>query len=189
MQSTVIEITNWARPHVGRKIHRVRGRLRIETQLRRQGLITGRGRSMQRLKPFVVTTDGKTFLLQDEWRRCLQDGEVLAVVSAPPAGGGGGSRIFAMLAIVALSIWTGGMAAAALGPSLGTALGTTAAIGSQIVAGAVGMAVNIAGNMLLNAVLPATKSPAGQNRDSSSPNYSITAQGNTAPPMEAVPVL
>ena len=71
MSATVVEITNWARPQIGRKIHRVRSRTRIDTQLRKQGLIVGRGRKMRRVKPFVVTTDGKNYLLQSEWKRTL----------------------------------------------------------------------------------------------------------------------
>ncbi|URL59629.1 DUF1983 domain-containing protein [Luteibacter flocculans] len=183
MQSTVVEITDWARPQIGRELHQVRGRLRIDTQLRRQGLIVGRGRHMRRVKPFVVTTNGKDYLLQADWKRCLKDGEVLLVIAAPPAGGGGGSRILAILAIVALSIFTAGAATAALAAA-GASAGVAAAGGA--IAGAL---VTTLGNMLVNAIMPPPKPPSGQNRGSTSPNYSIGAQGNTARLMESMPVL
>ena len=188
MNSTVVEVTNWARPHVGRKIHQVHGRSRIDTQLRRQGLIVGRGRRMRRTKPFVVTTNGKDFLLASDWRRQLRDGEVLVVIACPPAGGGGGSRILAVLAIVALSIVTAG-AAAMLATGLGSVAAATATTLGSIVYGVTAAAVSIVGNMLLNAIMPPPKPPSGQNRGSTSPNYSIGAQGNSARLLEAIPVL
>lgn len=188
MSATVVEITNWARPQIGRKIHRVRSRTRIDTQLRKQGLIVGRGRKMRRVKPFVVTTDGKNYLLQSEWKRTLKDGELLAVIACPPAGGGNGSRIIAILAIIALSIVTAG-AAAVLATGAATAAAATATTLGAVVYGVTAAAVTIAGNMLLNAVMPPPKPPSGQNRSTSSPNYSIQAQGNSARLMEALPVL
>jgi predicted phage tail protein len=188
MQSTIVEITNWARPHVGRRIHRVKGRSRIDTQLRKQGLIVGRGRRMRRVKPFVVTTDGKNFLLASDWKRCLKDGEVLIVIAQPPAGGGGGSRILAVLAIVALSIVTAG-AAAVLATGLSTVAAATATTLGAVVYGVTAAAVTMIGNALLNAIMPPPKPPAGQNRGDTSPNYSIGAQGNTARLMESMPVL
>lgn len=183
MQSTIVEITNWARPQVGRRIHRVKGRSRIDTQLRKQGLIVGRGRRMQRTKPFVVTTNGKDFLLAADWKRCLMDGEVLIVIAQPPAGGGGGSQILGILAIIALSVFTAGIAAGLLATAGGLfAAGSTSAL---LLAGA----VSVVGTRLINAMMPQPKPPAGQNRGDSSPNYSIGAQGNTARLMESMPVL
>ena len=91
MTAVIVQITDWARPHVGRRLHRVKSRTRIDTQLRKMGLISGRGRSMQRHKPFVVTPNGEDYILQADWHRPLCDGEVLLVISAPPAGGNGGS--------------------------------------------------------------------------------------------------
>ncbi|MET0934959.1 MAG: host specificity factor TipJ family phage tail protein [Luteibacter sp.] len=182
MQSTVVEITDWARPHVGRKVHHVDGRRRIETPLRRQGLIVGRGRAMRRVKPFVVTTNGKDFLLAKDWKRCLADGEVLIVIAAPPAGGGG-SKILAIIAIIALSVFTAGIAAGLLATAGG--LFAAGSVSAALLAGA----VSIAGTTLINALTPQPKPPAGQNRGATSPNYSIGAQGNTARLMESMPVL
>ncbi len=183
MQSTVVEITDWARPHIGRKVHRVDGRRRIDTQLRKQGLIVGRGRSMRRVRPFVVTTNGKDFLMAKDWKRCLADGEVLIVLAAPPAGGGGGSKILAIIAIIALSVFTAGIAAGLLATAGG--LFAAGSVSAALLAGA----VSIAGTALINALTPQPKPPAGQNRGATSPNYSIGAQGNTARLMEAMPVL
>jgi predicted phage tail protein len=189
MQSTVVEITDWARPHVGRRLHNVKGRTRIDTQLRKQGLIVGRGRQMRRVKPFVVTTNGKDYLLAADWKRCLKDGEVLLVIAAPPTGGGGGSRILAVLAIVALSIVTAGAAAAAYGAAVAASTGLSVATAGALVSGVVGTVVSIAGNMLMNAIMPPPKAPSGQDRGTTSPNYAIGAQGNSARLMEAIPVL
>lgn len=183
MQSTVVEVTDWARPHVGRKVHTVDGRRRIETQLRRQGLIVGRGRNMRRVKPFVVTTNGSDFLLAKDWKRCLADGEVLLVIAAPPAGGGGGSKILAIIAIIALSVFTAGIATGLLATTGG--LFAAGSVSAAVLAGA----VSIAGTALINALTPQPKPPAGQNRGTTSPNYAIGAQGNTARLMESMPVL
>lgn len=171
MKASLVHVRDPFRPQVNRVEHRVSRRSRIDTLLRRHGLVSGRGRKLRRLAHFVVTTDGKNYLLQDQWSRALHDGEVLTVINVP--AGGGALRTLALIAVAVASIYTGGLVAAAYGATWGA------------VAGA---AVTIAGSMLVNAVLPLPK-PATGSSNATSTAYGIGATGNTAKLLQSIPVL
>jgi len=163
----------------------LRRRNRITTLLRRRGLATVSAAGRIRLSaPFFVLLNGQP-LLQREWRRCIEDGDTLAIVAVPKGGGGSNPlQIIAMIAVVVISIYAPYMAPAAWG-AVGATGGLTAT-GALISAG-----VMMAGSLLVNAILPPPKPNLGlgQQGSQASPTYGINAQGNSARLLGAIPVL
>jgi hypothetical protein len=136
-------------------------------------------------RPYIAMLDGEAVLRHD-WAMIVPEGSVLVFVDveAIPQGGGGGSnplQMVLMLAVIAISVYTGGLAAAAYG-GYGTAAGSMAG-------GLVSGAVMMAGSMLVNAVVrPPTQSESSQvAQKSASPTYNLQAQGNTARLEGAIP--
>ncbi|MDF3837159.1 phage tail protein [Cupriavidus basilensis] len=188
MQATLIQITDPMRPRLGRRIATLRRRTRVATLLRRRGLVTSAGARRYRLAaPFIVVLNGEP-LVQREWRRCVEDGDMLVIM--PLVKGGGGSnplQILAMIAVVIVSIYA--PYAAGLTQTIATATGTITTVtagGALLSAG-----VMIAGSMLVNAILPAARPDLGLGQQGSqpSPTYGINAQGNSARLLSAIPVL
>jgi hypothetical protein len=89
--------------------------------------------------------------------------------------------------VAVASVYTGGAAAAAYGAATGVAAGTVTA-GMMAVQAGVSMAVMAAGSMLVNAIVPAKTASVAQGT-TNSPTYSLSASGNTARLLEAIPVL
>ncbi|QRF90301.1 hypothetical protein CLH39_08700 [Alcaligenes faecalis] len=176
------------RPHLDRVEVVARAGTRLDTVLRREHLIAGRGRSLVRNHAFVVQVNGD-WLTQDRWSRRLKADDVV-LVAMLPAGGGGGSnplQIVAMVALAAAVIYTGGAAAAAYGAATGVAAGTTT-LGMSVVGALASAAVAVAGGLLMSAIFPPAKPPSTMAREQASPTYTIGAQGNTARLMESIPV-
>ncbi|MFA1603150.1 host specificity factor TipJ family phage tail protein [Alcaligenes faecalis] len=176
------------RPHLDRVEVVARAGTRLDTVLRRELLIAGRGRSLVRNHAFVVQVNGD-WLTQDRWSRRLKADDVV-LVALLPAGGGGGSnplQIVAMVALAAAVIYTGGAAAAAYGAATGVAAGTTT-LGMSVVGALASAAVAVAGGLLMSAIFPPAKPPSTMAREQASPTYTIGAQGNTARLMESIPV-
>ncbi|MBW4789114.1 DUF1983 domain-containing protein [Alcaligenes faecalis subsp. faecalis] len=160
----------------------------MDTVLRREGLVIGRGRRLIRPHAFIVQVNGK-WLVQDQWAYRLGADDVV-LVALLPAGGGGGSnplQIVAMVALAAAVIYTGGAAAAAYGAATGVAAGTTT-LGMSVVGALASAAVAVAGGLLMSAIFPPAKPPSTMAREQASPTYTIGAQGNTARLMESIPV-
>lgn len=184
MRATLIQITDPFRPQLGRQVAELRRRSRIMTLLRRRGLATVSAAGVVRLvAPFFVLLNGRP-LLQRDWRRCVEDGDMLAIVAVPKGGGGSNPlQIIAMIAVVVISIYAPYLAPEAWG--MVGANGLTAP-GALMSAG-----VMMAGSLLVNALLPAPKANLGlgQQGDQASPTYGINAQGNSARLLGAIPVL
>lgn len=175
MKASLVHVRDPLRPQINRDVHRIARRSRIDTLLRRQGLIVGRGRSMRRLANFVVTVDGgKNYLLADQWARQVEDGQVVSVINVP--AGGSALRALAMIAVAFVAPY----AAAAM---LGTTMGALGLVGSLLSTG-----LMLGGSMLVNAMLPLPKPPTGST-SSQSANYGISARGNTAKLLQSIPVL
>lgn len=177
MKATLVHVREPFRPHVGRQVHRLSRRTRIDTLLRKHGLIAGRGRNMRRLSHFVVAVGPNEYLLEKQWKRCVSDGEVLAFVAIP--AGGGSVRMIAMAVVAAAAIWfSAGYAA----PYVGTWAGA-----GTVGAAFGGVAISVAGSLLINAVLPLPKAALGSS-DNTSTNYGIAPSANTARLGEPIPV-
>ncbi|CAK7070405.1 MAG: Chromosome partition protein Smc [Kerstersia gyiorum] len=168
------------RPQLDREVAPIRTGTRLDTVLRQQGLVSGRGRKMTRTHVFVVNVNGE-WLTQDKWaRRVERDDVVLAAIL--PAGGGG-SNPLQIVAMVALAAATAGIGSVAMGAAAGLGTFGAAAVGGLAAAG-----VAIAGGMLLSALFPPAKTPSTMAREQASPTYTIGAQGNMARLMESIPV-
>lgn len=178
MQATLVHVRDPFRHHVNRDVHRVNRRTRIDTLLRRHGLIAGRGRSMRRLSSFVVAKGPNDYLLEAQWSRPMRDGEVLTIVALPK--GGSSLRMIALVVVAVVATWVSG---GALAPYFGSAFAA-----GGVGAIAAGVAVSIAGSMLVNAVLPLPKPPTGSG-DTKSGAYGIGAKGNSARLLASIPVM
>lgn len=174
------------RPQLDQQVISVRAGTRLDTMLRAQALVSGRGRMMVRNEVFIVQVNGD-YLLADQWARRIRNEDVVVVCLLPGDGGGSNPlRIVLTVALAVAAAYTGGAAAAAYAGATGAAATSAAALAVGALASAV---VMIGGGMLLNALLPPPKPNAMQAREKASPTYTIGAQGNTARLMEAIPVL
>ncbi len=175
--ATLVVCRNPFRPHLGREVTVLRRRVRLDTVLRHQGMISGRGRTMRRLHTFMPLVNGSPVLERD-WGRPVRDGDVV-VLAALPQGGGGGSNPLQMilqLAVVAAALIIPGMQPWAF--VLGTwQFGLTSA------------AIMLAGTFLVNALVPPTRAPSSLGAQQASPTYTIGAQGNAARLQNPIPVL
>jgi len=175
------------RPQLDRVEVAARTGVRLDTVLRREGLIAGRGRHLVRRHTFVVQINGQ-WLLQTQWVRRLRADDVVLVVLLPAGGGGGGSNPLQVVAMVVLAVVTAGAGAWAAGAYAAAAGVAATSTGALMVGAAVSAAVAIGGGMLLSALFPPAKPPRTMAREQASPTYTIGAQGNTARLMESIPV-
>ncbi|MDF4024141.1 host specificity factor TipJ family phage tail protein [Luteibacter sp. PPL201] len=173
MHATFVHVRDPFRHHVNRYARPVTRRTRIDTLLRQQGLIIGRGRRMRRTSPFVVASGANNFLLEKEWKRCVAAGELITVVALPK--GGSALRTIALVVVAVVAAWVTGGAGGAL-------------VAGSFSATAAGAAVAIAGSMLVNAVLPLPKPPTGST-DTKSGAYGIGAKNNSARLLQSIPVM
>lgn len=173
MQAIFIHHKDPFRPNLNREVEEFKPGLRIKHFLKSKGFV----RNGKRTSAFIVMVNGKA-VMRRQWYRRIQPGEVVSVCALPRGGGGGSNplQIVAMIAIAIAAAYTGGAAAAAYGPAYGAA---------------VGAAVSIAGAMLVNLMFPPdTMKTAGEtSREAASPTYSLSAQGNSARLLEAIPVM
>jgi len=134
--------------------------------------------------PFICLLNGIPLLrANNNWQRCLNDGDLLTFVTLPEGGGGGSNplRIVLMIGVAVFAPQLG----AALSTSLGVSAGSFGAL-------AINAAVGIIGAVLVNALIPPPKlssSASGQNSAAASPTYNLSAQGNSARIGQAIPVL
>lgn len=146
--------------------------------------------------PVVCNLNGQ-WLPRAAWRRRLADGDLVQFIALPQGGGEGGSDMNSILRVVLIAVvsyFT--MGAGAVG-SGGWAAGSSAmlnAAGTGL-SGAgmmVGGAMFLAGAALVNTLIPLPK-PAGLDASiggrTSSPTYSMTAQGNQARLGQPIPVM
>ena len=164
------------RPQLEREIKLVRAGMRIDTMLRAESMIAGRRSAMRRVRRFVVQVNGK-YVLQADWHRRIRKQDLI-VVMLLPAGGQGSNpmQMVLMVALVVASAYTGG----AVGTAYGSSWGAVAQAGMMIV-----------GSMLINAMLPPPSAADSSlmDREQASPAYALSAQGNSARLLEAIPVL
>lgn len=112
------------------------------------------------------------------------EGQLVNVQAVVSGGGGQGSnplQIVLMVAIVALTIYTGGATAGLLGTSIG---GTGLTVG--MVAAAV---ISVAGSLLMGALFRPDGLSASAAYEQPSPTYSLTGGSNRARPYESMPVV
>ncbi len=173
------------RPNYRPEAVAVRSGTRLDTVLRRQGFVVGRGRALRRPVPFVVQVNGD-WLVADRWARRLRDSDVVVVQVLP--GFGGGSNPMQMVAMVALAVATAGVGALAAGAYAGAMGVAVTSAGAMAIGAGAAAAFAIVGGMAINSIFPPAKPPAAMQREQASPTYTIGAQGNMARPFESIPV-
>jgi len=157
------------RPMLSRKLVPIDLGRTISDHLFDAGYITTSIEGIKRQGFFYVTVNGKA-VLQKDWNTIVGENDFMAVWTLPQ-GGGGGSNIGVILitvVMVAAAVFTGGA-------TLGVALMWGAAAGAAM--------------GLISTLIPQPEVPSSQtDREGASPTYSISAQGNSARLMEAIPV-
>lgn len=168
--TTLIRVTDPYRPIASREIQPLVANRTISDHLYELGYITSDEDGIKRVGFFYVVVNGNA-VLQKDWNTVVYDDDTMAIWTLPQGGGGGGSSIGAILitvVMVAAAVFTGGA-------TLGVALMWGAAAGA---------AVGLLSMMVPQPEVP----PSSIGREAASPTYSISAQGNSARLMEAVPV-
>ncbi|CCN24112.1 phage-related conserved hypothetical protein [Bordetella bronchiseptica 1289] len=172
------------RPHLRQETIVAPQGVRLDTVLRREGFIVGRGKSLVRTRTFVVQLNG-SWKVQSAWHVRLRKHDVVAVVVLPAGGGGSNPlQVVAMAALAAATAGVGAWAASAYAGAAGVAATSAAAL--TVGAGAA-TAVGLVGGMVVNSLFPPARLPGSLQREKASPTYTLSAQGNMARPMEAIP--
>lgn len=122
---------------------------------------------INRIGTYVVLHNGE-YLLAKDWSLVLNDGDFLQV-GYLPKGGGGGSNIGNIIGAIVIAV--------AAYFTMGLSLLASAAVG----VGA--MAIM----SLMTGAVPAPSTSLNSSRESTSPTYSLNAQGNSARLLEAMP--
>lgn len=167
MKQTVLVIKrDKFRPALGQDIKQIRPRTKILTLLERENLIVKHRRGIVRKGTYVVTVNGQP-VLQKDWNRLVAAGDLVGVAFIPAGGGGSNiGNIIGAILVAALAYFTFGLSLAA-----------------SVAWGAAAYAVLT----LVNP--PSINAPTEKGRDAASPNYTLSAQNNSARLMEAIPVL
>jgi predicted phage tail protein len=171
MHAHFVHLKDPFRPTVRRDFGTLVPGHRISHILQRKKLIV----NGKRVAPYVVLLNGKP-VLQKRWNQRIRDKDVLTVSHLPRGGGKSNPlQIVAMVALIVVSVYTGGAATAAYGALFG-------AVASS--------AVMLGGSLLLNMLFkpPSTNVSSGS-QGAVSPTYSLTSQGNMARLLQAIPVL
>lgn len=173
MHATLIKLDNPFRPQIDRQASALVPGRRIRTILKQHEYI----RDGKRQGAFVVVLNGQP-ILEKQWGRVVRDADILTVSRLPRGGGGSNPlQIVLMVALVAASIFIPGM------QGIGLTMGTW-----QFAAASA--AIMLGGTMMLNMMFPPPKpGMRSLTSEQTSPNYSLSAQGNMARLMEAIPVL
>ncbi len=129
---------------------------------------------------YAISRNGLT-VDQDELHQDYPMAGDVVVICPILHGGSGGKNIMRLVAVVALTAFTYGGGAAALGSSMGL---TTGSVGMGVFTAAVA----IGGTMLINAVLPPTVDDLGVSSDSKAPDYTYGIDGAKNTSQDNIPV-
>ena len=132
--------------------------------------------------PCVILADGDAILRAD-WGALVTDYSTVVAVALPEGDGSNPLQVVMMLAVIALSVYTGGVAAAAFGGY--------ATAGGAMAGAAASAAVMMVGSMVVNTLIPPPSLDSSQQASAMaapSPTYSLGAQGNSARLGAAIPV-
>jgi len=132
------------------------------------GLAVSTETGIQRIGTYVVLHNGVPILFKD-WGLVLQDNDVVQIAYLPKGGGGGGSNIKSIIGAVLIAV--------AAYFTFGLSLVATAAVGIGAFA-----VLSLAGS-----TVPQPSTSMGKTSSSTSPTYSLNAQGNNARLLEAIP--
>lgn len=145
-------------------------------------------RVVGRLPEPCVVTIGDRVVPREWWRRVTVKPGTVVHVAAAVAGGDGSDvgRIVLTIAIVVAAVYTGGLAAGALGWA-GTGAMTLAQTAAYVAASSAVMAV---GMMAVNALMPLPTNALSQaSGETASPTYSLSGSNNRARRYEPLPLV
>lgn len=130
-----------------------------------------------------ITVNGE-LVFRDQWDRIRpKDGTVVAMHAHIGGGGGGGKQVFGLIAAIALTVITGGIASGALAPFLGASF-AAGTLGASVLAGAVG----IVGALAISAITaPPTTRPGAEQSESGLRLEAASVDGNLLEPNTPVP--
>ncbi|MCF1458977.1 MAG: hypothetical protein LPH21_15935 [Shewanella sp.] len=132
----------------------------------------GGTRRLNRL-PTVCVYQGKE-LLRSEYDQVIESPVFFITL---PTGGDSGTNPLAMVAMIALTVYTGGLT-----------VGWLAAGTAPMAVGVMQAGIMMAGSMLINAVFPPPGLPNSATPSTGSPTYALQAQGNAARLGSPIPV-
>ncbi|MFV0626594.1 MAG: hypothetical protein ACK5N8_04525 [Alphaproteobacteria bacterium] len=130
-------------------------------------------------QPTICLING-TAVLRESWNQKVSDESIVSFITLPLGGGGKSSNplnVVLMVALVVLTVYTGGV----VGAAYGAVWGGVAAAG-----------VSIGGSMLINALVPPPKASLNgmtSSLSSQSSTYSLQSQGNQARLGSPIPVI
>lgn len=132
--------------------------------------------------PLAISVSGGIIEPENYSTTIPQAGDAVVICPIPQGGSGGGKGILRLVAIIALTVVSGGIAAGTILPGLGGAAGS---ITSMAAAGA----LMVGGTLLVNAILPpiVPKAPSFNN-STDSPTYGADGAKNTSLEGVAYPV-
>jgi len=137
--------------------------------------------------PVVAYHNGRP-ILRREWRRRVNDGDVVGFVVLPLGGGGGGKNPLQLVLSIAMMAVSGPMATSLLGAEMAA----TTVIGDLTLGRLVGGAISMVGNALISSAFagkPSAPTPqVASSMAAASPTYTIGAQGNLARLEAPIPV-
>ncbi len=114
-------------------------------------------------------------LLREEYNQFIDEPVCFVTL---PTGGDSGTNPLAAIAMIALTVWTGGLAAA----------GFAGLEAGSFAAGMAAAGIAMGGAMLISAVFPPPGLPNSATPSTGSPTYSLNAQGNAARLGSPIPV-
>lgn len=166
--SNVVHMTDPFLPRLNPIVFKA-DRQRIDAVLRKQGLIKGRGKSLERLSKFAVALNDK-FMLQADWCKKLKDTDTLVIINLPERNlqlhgdGFNPMRMVLQIAVAVAAFYTAGTVGAAY----------SAVWGSVAAA-----AVMVVGNLIIGALLP-MKQPGMSEQAQGRSSHMIGNAANTA---------
>lgn len=127
---------------------------------------------------------GGVVVPRSHWRKVRPRDGAVVYIRVVPQGGQSPLRVVAMIALVAVAVYTGGV----IGPQVASAIGVTSAAGVAAVTAAVTAVTVTAGTLLLNAVIPPPGlQPQQQDSLSAAPSYALTGSSNRMVPFASIP--
>lgn len=168
MTATLVVHNDPFRPSLNVETSEVSCGITICETLINSGFCTPLEHSIQRNSPFIVMLNGQV-VLQNDWNFVLSSDDVLQVTRLPRGGGGGGSNVGNILGAIVIAV--------AAYFTFGISVVATAAIGAAAYVG-------------LSLLTGPTALPTSGNKnsgESTSPTYTLSAQGNAARLLQAIP--
>jgi predicted phage tail protein len=138
---------------------------------------------------FVVSINGE---ITENYEYVLRENDFLAIVPIPAGGGGGGKSIIRIVAMIALTIASQGLAAGFMGATAGmVGAGVYGGLSGALILGGLQAAIVVGGGLLINALLPTASASVATTTSLSevSPTYSYSGGSNAREAGTTLPIM